>query len=315
MSCGSDAPRPKTHVALDQPNPPATDRVRAEKNTVPHIDWIQIDPDEPTAGETVSAVVEASDAEGEPVFFRYVWTLDGKDAGNSSTLSLRSLPKGTEIEVTAIANDGKGDSAPAHAYATLRNAAPFIQQVVIEHGRKLTADDQIVVRPEALDRDGDPVSFRYEWSVNGRQVRETGPILSTDGLRRGDSVQVTVIATDGEDESDRFAPSPVLLVNAAPQIVSKPGGFSDDGVFRYEVAANDPDGDRILRFSLENPPSGMSIDAATGRMAWSPQPDQLGAHSVTVIVEDAAGDRGSQVVELSVDEPASDVKHPAKVQR
>ena len=102
------------------------------------------------------------------------------------------------------------------------------------------------------------------------------------------------------------------LINAAPSIDSKPGGLSDDGQFRYQVTADDPDGDSV-RFSLENAPAGMSIDSATGRMAWSPQPAQLGTHSVTVIVEDLEGGRESQVVELSVGDPMNESKYLAKV--
>jgi len=312
VSCSNDTPRAKTHVARNEPGAAAAVPVRSEANTAPHIDWIQIDPKEPTAGETIAVIVEASDAEGDSVYFRYAWTIDGKEAGNSPTLAPRGLSKGTNIGIKAIASDGKSDSEAAYAYATTKNAAPEIQRIVVERGRELTADAQIVVHPEARDRDGDTVSFRYEWSVNGRRVREEGPTLSTDGMRRGDSVQVTVVAMDGEDESEKFVPPLLSLINAAPRIVSKPGEFSEDGVFSYQVSADDPDGDRVFRFSLENAPVGMSIEPATGRLAWSPHPDQLGTHSVTVIVEDLEGDRGSQVVELNVDEPARDVEQPAK---
>src|SRR4029077_8872216 len=71
-------------------------------------------------------------------------------------------------------------------------------------------------------------------------------------------------------------------LNRSPQFTSTPGTEILAGqTFRYDAAAVDPDGD-TLAFSLVSAPPGMTIDAATGAIAFATTLDNLGTQSVTV---------------------------------
>ena len=84
-----------------------------------------------------------------------------------------------------------------------------------------------------------------------------------------------------------------LLDNApsgnAPVITSIPVTSATQGqVYQYPVTATDPDRD-TLSFSLTAAPAGMSIDATTGLIAWTPGNAQVGSNSVELKVTDPGG--------------------------
>lgn len=64
-----------------------------------------------------------------------------------------------------------------------------------------------------------------------------------------------------------------------------------------------------LRYSLENAPSGMTIGATDGRLAWTPQLAQLGARSFTLVLTDLAGNVQRQTFNLTVgQEPRMNIR-------
>ncbi|HZD78996.1 MAG TPA: hypothetical protein VE646_02995 [Actinomycetota bacterium] len=86
-------------------------------NTAPVVNSVGITPSSPATNDTLSAIVDASDADGDPLSLSYRWAVNGSDlAGQtSSTLDL-SVPgngdAGDQISVTVVASDGIADSAP-----------------------------------------------------------------------------------------------------------------------------------------------------------------------------------------------------------
>ena len=79
-----------------------------------------------------------------------------------------------------------------------------------------------------------------------------------------------------------------------------PGAQTDDGLFRYSFEAEDPDGDRNLRFRLGEAPRGMRIDPILGVATWRPKESQAGVHPVEVIVQDTHGDGSALRFEVTV---------------
>ncbi len=305
-ACGGEsAPTPESQA---QASPAAAVETPAAapdaSNDPPIIARIRFEPERPVTGDSVRAVVEASDPNGDPIWFHFAWELSGAPVNSKAReLVLAGASKGDRLEVTVVAHDGKAESGPAHAATQIRNTAPRLERISIEPPGEIVAGMPIVVRPDACDADGDPVTFRYEWTVDGRPVPERGPSLSTEDLQRGDVVRVAVVATDGEDDSEPLASPKLPIVNAPPRVVSRPSEPSNDGTFRYQVLAKDPDGDTGLQFHLENAPDGMSIDALSGAVTWVPAPEQLGTHSVSVIVDDLQGGRVRHTFEVSVAPP------------
>ena len=305
-ACGSDpapAPLPSPVGEAVQAKVPAEgDRAGAPAlNHAPEIHSVRFEPEKPGTGETVRAVVDASDADGDSIFLRYEWTLgDERLDIDVPKLVLTGASRGQRIGLRVTASDGRNENNAVELSSEVRNLPPKLTKLTIEPPDGVLVGVRLVVRPEARDPDGDRVSFRYEWSVNGRPAIADGATLDTSKLSRRDKVRVVVFASDGEDESEGLASPELLVVNAPPHVVSRPGPPGADGVFRYQVKAEDPDGDgQNLQFQLVSPPEGMKIDAATGEITWQPAPGQTGTWSVTVLVNDLEGGAGRQIFEVS----------------
>lgn len=96
------------------------------------------------------------------------------------------------------------------------------------------------------------------------------------------------------DDPDVCNDPPVIILPPIPQpCVGEP--------FSYMVEASDP-GD-VLTFSLPIAPLGMTIDAVTGLIQWTPTAAQVGSHDVTVIVQDTGGHIVAQSFVLTVCQP------------
>ncbi len=77
--------------------------------------------------------------------------------------------------------------------------------------------------------------------------------------------------------------------NRPPQIISSPPPQVGVGqTYVYNVRALDPDGDK-LTYELLRGPAGMAIDAATGRLSWTPTADAIIGTAVVIQVRDDAG--------------------------
>ena len=115
-------------------------------------------------------------------------------------------------------------------------------------------------------------------------------MFETDGLKSGDTIYAEVRATDGANWTEPGAHGRSVTVGSGhPEITSTPPGLREDGVFRYQVVAVDPDGDKRLRYALEKGPEGMAIDDITGELIWRPSEIEPGVHPVTVVVRDSGG--------------------------
>ncbi|HEY5871337.1 MAG TPA: putative Ig domain-containing protein [Candidatus Tectomicrobia bacterium] len=74
-------------------------------------------------------------------------------------------------------------------------------------------------------------------------------------------------------------------LNHPPTSISTPVMAATGGQpYSYDVDATDPDPGDTLTFSLPTAPTGMTINATTGLIQWTPTPGQLGAQAVTVQV-------------------------------
>jgi Putative Ig domain len=73
-------------------------------------------------------------------------------------------------------------------------------------------------------------------------------------------------------------------------------------------AASSPNG----TWTLVNGPTGMTIDAATGVVEWTPTADQIGLQQVTIQVTDAAGNTAYQpyTIQVRVGNPPPPKKGP-----
>jgi len=96
-----------------------------------------------------------------------------------------------------------------------------------------------------------------------------------------------------------------LLLNQKPVILSSPVTQAITNTFyRYQVVAEDPDGDS-LGYSLLSGPTGMQIDTETGLINWIASADSVGQYLVEVKVSDSSGQSSTQSFDVFVTQPES----------
>ncbi len=129
------------------------------------------------------------------------------------------------------------------------------------------------------------------------------PYYDFTGLVTGGAAQLapdaatgTLSLTFSNPNRGRFTYDLVFLgvPNRPPAFTTIPGLEATVGrEYRYNAAGTDPDGD-ALRFTLVSGPTGMSVDAATGVVTWTPTGTQVGNLPVTLLLDDRRGGTAEQ---------------------
>ena len=295
VACGEEPVRSSAGSAWEDPG-----RVSQRRNRPPLIESVRLLPAEPAPTDVVRAVVRASDADGDRLDLGFEWQVGGvprPDAGGELTLS--GLAPGTLIEVKVSASDGEARSADS-AQVRVRNSRPVITGVGLEPAEVVPRGEILRARASSRDPDDDEVELRFEWSVNGRWIGAAGDSLDTAELKRGDEVRVRAFASDGEHEGTPHESAVVRVGNGPPQILSQPGELSEQGIFRYQVEAVDPDAEGPMRYTLREGPPGMKLDGRSGLLTWRATADGAGHHEVVLVVQDVRGSRAVQEFALEV---------------
>jgi hypothetical protein len=170
--------------------------------------------------------------------------------------------------------------------------------------QQILAGDPIHVEFGVRDLDNDEVQSRFRWWKNQDMIAETEkPVLETSGFIRGDSIRVAIIPRDGMGVGKEFLSAPVIVENSVPHFTSNPAPTVEDGVYRYQVSAVDPDGDQII-FELGHTHPGMSVNKMTGQLHWSIPSGLTGSHRIKIIAKDDQGGQASQEFDLYLPSPA-----------
>ncbi|MEZ4327746.1 MAG: MopE-related protein [Polyangiales bacterium] len=191
---------------------------------------------------------------------------------------------------TFMVNDGQLDSEPGTVAITVygENDVPDVRMSQVVS----VLEDAVMRLPciaVDVDLDGD-----LTWELLSGPVGMTmDPDTSVISWLPGDieSAVVTVRVTDSRGGSSDFT----FVVNVQdipedPYIVSRPvSEVAFDAAYRYTVVARDPDAGAVLTYHLVSGPVGMTIDAATGVLSWSPTIADAGEHPVEVVAQDETG--------------------------
>lgn len=313
LACGSEEPQPSGAPFAREQKPPAEERV---ENQAPVVERLVLHPPAPLPGQQIEARIEASDPDGDPIRLELEWRHAGRviARGARTTVAPEGLAKGDEVVVYVTATDGRTTSDPARASVVVGNTAPLIQALYLAPHGEIAPGQEVTAAPQAVDPDGDALEYEFVWLLNGQRVRGAeGVSFDTSKLKRGDRLQAHVRVGDGQAWSPVAESMTVTLANRAPRFAALPPIETRNGALRVDLAAEDPDGDRSLRFRLLEGPAGMTVDPLSGRVTWRPGPDAVGSHAVEVAVGDSFGAESAMRFELNVAGGAPDAQaSPAK---
>jgi Putative Ig domain len=262
---------------------------------------VRILPEHPTPQSTLEAKVRFSG--GQPEQATYQWLRNGKPLPGAigATLAGEPLHKGDFIAVQVRIRQGEPATSDA---VVIGNTPPFVEWVAIAPN-PATSSDTLEAVVHGKDPDQDQVIYAYRWSVNGATVAAQDRVsLEPRYFHRGDRVQVSATPFDGTDWGKEVTGPGVVIRNSPPTIVSNPSQRLESLAYRYEVKAEDADGDP-LRFSLRgNVPPGMKIDETTGVVEWQVViPKEPTTWEYEVMVEDPQGGRSVQKITLKYSPP------------
>lgn len=162
-----------------------------------------------------------------------------------------------------------------------------------------------VIVEKSSGNDGNEISYKYDWSINGKPAGDGSDSLS--GFKRGDKVAVKVTPFEGE----KVGQSRVLefsVQNTLPQVVDDKQFKYDGKSFSYKIMGTDPDGD-VLTYSLAEAPRGMTIDPKTGVINWQLKDEDYGQHTINVKIADNKGGVTIYPVKIDLPKPTEEKKN------
>src|SRR5262249_26106273 len=143
----------------------------------------------------------------------------------------------------------------------------------------------------ATDQDGDGLTYQLLEAPVGMTIdAATGLLTWTPGAAQFGSQHVVLMVSDARGgTASQVVDLVVGMPEHAPLITWTAGGPAVVGLpYRYQVTAMDQDGDPIT-FALTTAPSGMTINASSGLVSWTPSSGQTGTQAVVVTASDGRG--------------------------
>jgi hypothetical protein len=262
---------------------------------------VWIEPANPTSTTNLTSEVLVR---GEPTSrLNYQWLRNNVPIPGAigPMLPSEQFSKGDFVSVQVRVAQAGGDRDPVTSDGVLIGNTPPVVDWVSIGPAPPSSTSSLEAVAKGSDLDNDELSFIYQWTVSGEPVvGQEGPTLASNYFKRGDQVEVAAVPYDGTDWGPPGSSIKVTISNSPPIIKSTPPGELKEGTtYRYQVQAEDADGD-TLAFSLQGePPKGMVIDSQTGVVEWQVViPEKPVTYVYEVVVEDPEGAKSIQTVTL-----------------
>lgn len=212
------------------------------RNTAPTLASASLTPTAPTETDTVSVVLgSTADADGDSVTMQYSWTVNGVEVATTETLDGSLFDKGDTIAVAVTPTDGTtAGTAVSSSSITAINTAPEVTTVALSPSVPRSAD-AISAAITSKDVDGDALTFRYVWTINGTvDTRYTGSTLPASAVDRDDTIAVQVTPNDGDVDGSAVSSSTVTVKNTPPTITS--AALSPSAIYEASTVTCIPSG-------------------------------------------------------------------------
>ena len=293
-----------------------------EDGALPQAQNLQVTVNQTNTVPAINPIADQSATEDSA--FNYSVTVTDLDGANSDSLtySLTSSPAGmtinaatgaiswtptsetdTSASVTVQVVDADAvagyttDSTSFNINITLVNEAP---QLAALPAQTLTELDDLSVDLGALVSDVDDTNNGTDltWSLSnaptGMTISNLGVVSWTTTVGDANTYNVTVQVADGGEDSAAAASQSLSVTvdqaNTVPSIDTVADqAATEDSEFTLALSVTDNDGANSdsLTYSLTAAPTGMTINASTGEITWTPTSETDTSASVTVQIVDA----------------------------
>ncbi len=258
------------------------------------------------AGLPYQYQVVATDPDGDPLHY----TLTSPPSGmaiNPTTGLLTWTPTTAQVgtaQVTIVVDDGRGlsqsQSFPLTVVSGQTNSPPVITSTPGTSVQLGATYRYLVV---ASDANGDPLNYSLDVAPSGMSISANGlvtwqPTATEFGLNQ---VQIRVDNGRGGAVTQSFSINVVSQNNfGPPTITSTPPQTAVVGQpYAYNLQGTSGNGS-LLIWTLANAPTGMSVNATTGAVRWTPTIAELGVQTVTFEVTDGQGSTATQTASIAV---------------
>lgn len=225
-------------------------------DSAPAAPGVTLQPAEPSRSGPVKASVSkpAPDADGDAITYDFEWLQDGLDTGvTGDTFPGDRLRRGALLTARVVPNDGDERGAAGFAQARVGDTAPGPLAATLEPASPARTDAlRARVTQPASDVDGDALTYRYRWTVDGAPLNVPFGTaeLPAGTARKHQVVAVDVRAWDGLKEGPATT-AQVTLLNTpptAPRVTILPARPRKGDTLRatLTVPSSDPDQDALV---------------------------------------------------------------------
>jgi hypothetical protein len=176
------------------------------RNIPPEAPKVRLLPEAPRNGDRLSVkiVQDAADADGDKVTYRHFWLKNhalAKYPPEQDFVDGKDVRKGEKWSVVVTPFDGEETGKTAEGEVRILNTPPGAPEVKIEpDALRVTEKVMVKIAKAAPDVDGDAVTYRYTWTVDGKPVNfgAEADVLSPGMIPKNKKFSVTVTPNDGD---------------------------------------------------------------------------------------------------------------------
>lgn len=190
------------------------------QNTAPTLASAALTPEKPTVSDALTcAPGESKDVDGDAVSPAFTWSVNGQVVAGQTgaTLPAGLAKKAQSVACEVTPKDGAAEGKPVRsAPRVIANSPPAGSSAAIQPAAPRTTDALTCAPGAGADPDGDPVSFGFAWTVDGKPAVGTTGTFPATSTRKGQKIACVVTPKDGAASGPPITSGEVTIANTPP---------------------------------------------------------------------------------------------------
>ena len=202
----------------------------------------------------------------------------------------------------ATDNVGHHEATPSSADTSTTvnsNSPPSLTTVSLTPTTAYETSTLTATPAGGADADGDPITYSYQWFVNGSPIAPTTSTLTGTYFNKGNTVSVRVTPNDGTASGTPVDSNTVTISNSSPTAISQSVTTPKDTTKIIPLAGNDVDGDSLTFVVVSSPTHG-SLSGTAPNLTYVPSANYVGSDSFSYRANDGMLDSNLAVVTIAI---------------